>query len=199
MKNTNIEVSKGEKTCACGSPCYGSQCKSCHLKMVAERQGDCEDCKKKFNQLRKDGSRRKRCEPCQEIYSKKHISNCKDCKKPYHSSLPDGRTFAKCYDCYQKTDLKKCKNCNFKIQAKFEVCGKCLVEEKTKATEKEYPPKDCRTKNCKNKTTFTFCRQCHTDSRDAENQYMISTCQEPGCGYRSRGNFKYCKEHYRKA
>ena len=203
-ENTNIEVAaKVSHPCVhCGSPCFGSQCKACHLKMVAERQGDCVDCKKKFNQLRKDGTRRKRCEPCQEVYSKKHISKCGDCNKPYHASLPDGRTFAKCYDCYQKNDLKKCKKCDFKIQIKFDVCGKCLVEEKTKAVEKkekEFPLKDCRTKSCKNKTTFTFCRECHTASRDTENQYMISTCQEAGCGYRSRGNFKFCKEHYRKA
>ena len=29
----------------CETPCFGLQCKNCHLKMVAEREGDCVDCK----------------------------------------------------------------------------------------------------------------------------------------------------------
>ena len=182
----------------CGKPCFGSQCKVCHLKMIEDRQGDCADCGDRFLQVRKDGSRRKRCQNCQEDYNSKYISICKKCSKTYHSVLADGRVFDSCFDCY-KSSFHKCKNCDNRIKDKFTICGECFRKEKENKNDNNYPLVDCKTKGCPNKTTYSQCKECYEGIRYSENQYMVSTCHEPGCGYRSKGNFKFCNYHRTKA
>ena len=204
INNTNIKTSnidnalKTTHPCInCGNPCFGSQCKSCHLKMITERLGDCSDCSKKFAQVRKDGSKRKRCQKCQEIYNNKYISICKKCDKTYHSTLSDGRIFDSCFDCY-KDSFHKCQHCDNRIKDKFIICGDCFhkeKEEKRIKIENAYQLNDCKTTDCTNKTTYSLCKTCHEDIRSLEDRYIVSTCQEPGCGYRSLGNFKFCTFH----
>ena len=71
MLETNF-INKPVHPCIhCQNPCYGSQCKDCHLKMMSERQSNCIDCNTTFNALKKDGSKKKRCFECQKTYNKK--------------------------------------------------------------------------------------------------------------------------------
>ena len=188
----------------CEKPCFGSQCKECHLKMIAEREGDCIDCDTKFNALRKDGSMKKRCFECQKIYNKNHIAVCSSCNNTYHATLDDGRVFNKCFDCYRKS-FHQCKNCDNTIKEEFDMCGDCFRKEKQKdwenkkvKSETSYPQQECRTNDCTNTTSYTYCKYCNDGIRTLENEYMISTCQEPGCGLRLKGNFKFCNDHRKK-
>jgi hypothetical protein len=177
----------------CGDPCYGKQCKGCHFTMVSNREADCIDCKTKFFALRKDGTKRKRCLKCQETYNNNHIKVCPGCDNNYHAYLEDGRVFEKCFNCY-KSSFHKCANCDNNIKEEFTICGECYRKERQN-TKSFYPETTCRNKDCTNKTTYTYCRTCNDDLKNTNNYYMVSSCQEPGCSYRGRGNFTFCDQH----
>lgn len=200
-KKNNFENKVTHPCVHCSKPCFGSQCKECHLKMVANREGECVDCKNNFYALRKDGSKRKRCQECQERYNKDHTDICPDCGNVYHARLDDGRVFNRCFDCYTKS-FHKCAKCDNTIRGDFEMCSECFnkekqveFENKRRKIETLHPLVYCRNKDCHNKTTFTYCKPCNDNIRSLEYNYMLSTCQEEGCGYKGRGNFKYCSDH----
>ena len=195
MSNNNIIIMEGEKSIGnninkkaahpcthCNEPCFGFQCKKCHLKMIADCEGDCSDCEEKFMKIRKDGTSRKRCLKCQDIYNSTNIAICPGCDKSYHATMKDGRVFNKCFDCYQK-QFHNCIKCDIKIKNNFEMCSSCYQTSSYKAQKK------CETRDCLQKTTFKFCKSCY-ESKNITNQYSVSTCQH--CGYRAQGNFKFC-------
>ena len=108
----------------CSQPCFGKQCKDCHLKMFEERKGECLDCKKFFSALRKDGTKKRRCFECQREYNSKYISICPDCNLSYHAYMDDGRVFEKCFSCY-KQSLRKCSRCDNLTKNNFALCRTC--------------------------------------------------------------------------
>jgi hypothetical protein len=187
----------------CEKTCRGKQCKECHLKMVESKQGNCIDCDKTFYALRSNGSKRRRCIDCQTTYNQKHISQCPICKNDYHAFLEDGRVFDKCYTCYQNS-LIECKNCDKKISNNQPLCKNCYQEQKQykvkllsmddnisdgyENTYKNYE-RTCRTKNCQNITTYTFCRDCYLKNKQLTDD-NISICEI--CNYKGPGNFKIC-------
>lgn len=172
----------------CGNSCRGRQCKLCHFKMYEEKKGDCIDCGKEFIALRPDGSKKQRCYECQNIYNQKYINACPTCGSNYHSISKDGRFFDKCYSCYQKT-FSTCEKCNKKCLNKYNLCKDCYEISKQESFESERELKDCKTKNCPNKTYYTFCKDCYTNFNFV-NEYLISVCEK--CGFRSKGNFTIC-------
>jgi hypothetical protein len=178
MNNKNMHSKtdiKNEKKVAhpcqyCSKPCFGLQCKDCHLKMLDERNANCIDCETSFYALRKDGSKRKRCFDCQKIYAETYYKNCSGCNESFRFMLDNGKVFEK--------------------------CSRCYASRKEEREEKEQNTKDlqnCATKRCPNKTSHTFCSHCFKNQKSLEDQYMISTCVV--CRYRSPGNFKYCSSN----
>lgn len=115
----------------CETSCYGYQCKNCHFKMIENRQGNCVDCNKVFNAMRKNGSFRKRCLDCQNIYNTKYIAKCVTCNNDFHAFLDDGRSFEKCLPCYKKT-FKNCDNldCTNNTREEFALCKSCYRTER---------------------------------------------------------------------
>jgi hypothetical protein len=109
----------------CETLCFGSQCKNCHLKMIAEKQSVCVDCNNYFNAKRKNGTYRKRCFGCQEQYNMKYISKCISCNSDFHAYLDDGRIFNKCLPCY-KNSFKKCSNCDNMTRGNYLLCKTCF-------------------------------------------------------------------------
>jgi hypothetical protein len=180
----------------CEKPCFGLQCKDCHLRMEEDLAGECSDCKSTFRAKKKDGKMRKRCQPCQEKYSEKYIGVCPSCRENYHKMNADGRVFDKCYTCYTSSRPKcgKCDKFAFKDKP---LCVECHTNElscsKPKYEKREVFP--CSSKGCKETTPYRFCRRCNADQKSVSEIYMISRCQEVGCTYRGKGSFKYCKEH----
>ena len=134
----------------CTKPCFGKQCKECHLKMVQTQQGNCQDCDKSFAAQRKDGSKRKRCMDCQEKYINKYISNCPDCNNSYHALLDDGRFFEKCYSCYKKS-FHNCEKCEKQTKVIYALCRDCYFVEKQQ-----------RYQYCNNCSDFT-CMDCRNN------------------------------------
>lgn len=204
----------------CSKQCYGLQCKDCHLKMEKELSGECYDCKKTFRAKKPDGKMRKRCRPCQEIYTETHVAPCKTCGEMYHQLLDDGRKFDQCYKCYQSSRVKctqcenttikgkplcvachkktlfKCTKCDNFASKERPMCVGCYKEHRSEKSEKPVREShDCSTKGCKEKTSYQYCRTCNYNYRSATSDYMISTCQAPDCGYRGKGDFKFCVEH----
>lgn len=181
----------------CEKPCFGLQCKDCHLKMEKDLAGECSDCKKTFRAKKRDGKMRKRCQSCQEVYATKYIGTCPSCKDSYHKMNTDGRVFKVCFKCYNATRTK-CKNCE-----KFAFKDKPLcVECHTKETVSSKPPRrekmeffPCSSTGCKNTTPYRFCRDCNAKNKETTDSYMISRCQFDGCSYRGKGEFKFCSEH----
>lgn len=177
----------------CETPCFGLQCKNCHLKMVAEREGDCVDCKNKFaNALRRDGTKKQRCKPCQEEFERINILPCPDC-----NTMFDARIFERCLDCYKKS-FHKCEKCDKTIRGEYTMCSDCFKkqrEEKRLSRDTLYPSNDCRTKGCTNQTTYTFCKQCNDANRSISSLSIINRCQELGCSINYKGNYKYCESH----
>jgi hypothetical protein len=165
----------------CGTSCRGKQCKKCHFKMVASKQGTCIDCSELFFATRIDGTKRRRCITCQETYNKRHIAKCPDCDKDYHAFLEDGRTFSKCYSCYQ-LGLTPCEKCDRRICNNLPLCKDCYNEQKasygkpkllsyspTSSASVEYSfkrmHKDCKTEGCTNTTSFSYCKSCYEKNR----------------------------------
>ena len=170
--------------------------------MVADREGDCIDCNNKFpNAKRKNGTKKKRCEPCQKKFQEDYTDICPTCNKTYLSVLDNGTVFTKCFDCYTKS-FHKCENCDNSIKQEFVICGECFAKEKQKEwderrlkNESLYPVNNCKTKTCTNQTTYTYCKSCYDENKLVENFYSISSCQKPGCSVKSRGLYKFCTEH----
>ena len=137
----------------CDNPCYGLQCKNCHIKMVKDRSGICIDCNLSFfNALRKDGTKRQRCNNCQTEFEIKNIVQCPDCDKPY-----DGRIFQKCLECHKKS-FRECESCPNMIKSKYVKCGECFRNDKPYIN--MFPLIDCGTIDCLNKTTYKYCKVC---------------------------------------
>ena len=219
MKNIKKGVSNMSNThpCKyCSKPCFGLQCKECHLKMVNKFSGECSDCKQTFRQKKEDGSTRKRCLPCHKNYMSTYIGACK-CGETFKKLLEDGRTFDKCFTCYQgsKKRCQKCENFTFKDNT---LCFECYHASKKCATEKcdnstvrsnklcsdcyknERSSEDvfnCRKKSCTRKTSREngYCRECFRDSRETSMQYMISKCSHIDCSERYKGSYKFCEAH----
>ena len=110
----------------CRRSCYGLQCRKCHIDMIASRSGECRDCKQMFIAIRKDGSKRVRCQSCQELYFNKYIRNCEDCNANFHSVMKDGRVFKKCLTCFKK-NFVKCINCNNNTHVSYPMCKTCYI------------------------------------------------------------------------
>ena len=192
---TQIETRISHPCQYCNTPCFGKQCKDCHLKMVANRESECIDCNKMFPALRADGTKRARCKECQEEYTKLYISTC-ECGESFHTVQKNGKTFDKCFKCYQK-NFTKCQKCDNTTKSEFPLCKQCYsIERENKLNKKQSPSRElrtCKTTGCGKKTTYTLCSDCNSSIRQVEDEYMISRCTE--CGYRGRGNFRYCREH----
>ena len=178
----------------CSEPCRGKQCKKCHFKMVSKMQAKCEDCDKIFIALKKDGSMRKRCKECQDEYTKKHYAKCSECDQQYHAIMADGRVFNKCFDCYRKSfttcEMNNCDNTTYKGAA---LCSGCYKSSKAVSRERKTSPvnpQNCKTTDCKNTTTYAFCRDCNNKKKSVSETYMLFTCQK--CGSRGRGDYKFC-------
>ena len=192
----------------CSKPCFGLQCKDCHIKMVAERAGVCMDCSKTFSAKRKDGSMRKRCMECQTKFASENITPCIDCSKPFPSKRKDGTTKKRCFECqdiFSKENFKKCDSCDKSTWKEYSFCKDCVsaraakrdatMSVKSSSSGGSAKSHKCSTATCNNMTTYNSCSECHRNFRYAANEYMISTCQEDGCGYRGTGMFKYCAKH----
>lgn len=200
----------------CAKPCFGLQCKECHLKMVENLMGDCSDCGEKFRKILKDGTVIKKCFPCHETYMKTYIGTCK-CGETYKKLLEDGRKFDKCFSCYQAS-RKKCEKCDSFTFKDNSLCSECYHSSRKCATEKcdnmifksnklcsdcykkERSSEDvfnCRKKSCTRKTSREngYCRECFRDNRNTSMQYMISTCSHVDCSERYKGSFKFCEAH----
>jgi hypothetical protein len=169
--------------------------------MMAEREGECVDCKITFPALRKDGSKKSRCIGCQKQFMIQNISKCIDCNTNFLSVLKDGRIFDKCFECYKKS-LNKCEKCNNTIFGKFTLCKACYFTDMAATTEVETKRKDyddilhkCKTKTCNNTTKYKLCEVCNRNFINTAKTYLISTCQYHGCNYRAKGYFKFCDEH----
>lgn len=163
--NTENNVPKDLHPCVnCGKTCKGKQCKECHFKMF---QSKCVDCEKVFNALRKNGTMRKRCESCQDHYNDKYVKKCPSCHIEFHDI--SGK-YKSCLECYKskKEEEKKYKE--------------------SKVTREE---KECKTRNCKNTTFYTFCKKCN-DNKKYLDTYMTFTCK--GCGIKGQGDYSYCTE-----
>ena len=206
--NTNIKISttKVAHPCQyCEKQCFGLQCKDCHLKMISEREGKCNDCSNTFQAMRKDGTMRVRCVPCQEVYNKTYISKCVDCGNDYNTQNKDGRFFDKCYSCYKKK-FTKCKNCDGSTLVEYPLCKICYASDRAKkqpvafssssgGSFKKFDEHKCNTTKCNSMTTYFYCKPCSMSSREVSNTYMVSRCQYENCGQRFKGNYKFCVEH----
>jgi hypothetical protein len=169
----------------CKTPCFGKQCKNCHLKMMENRKGNCIDCKNEFNALRTDGTKRKRCFTCQEKFNETFVRICKDCNSQYRYMLNDGRKFNICFTCYQKK-LKKCDKCDNMTFEKLPLCKICYNNDKKnfiKETEDQSSSsstssedivitKKCQTIDCDTLTSYTFCKNCHTKHKNISNEFQ---------------------------
>lgn len=133
----------------CSKPCFGRQCKECHLKMIQSQQSNCQDCDIVFTAQRRDGTKRKRCMDCQEKYINKYISICPECKNSYHALLDDGRFFEKCYTCYKKS-FHNCEKCEKQTRDIYSLCRDCYFRDKQIRLQKEcstcidFTCQDCR-------------------------------------------------------
>ncbi len=175
----------------CGNSCIGKQCKDCHLRMVTLRNGKCADCGTEFLSVRRDGSVRKRCGECQYAYNQEYISVCPGCGDTFPSKLKDGRSFTKCYKCYRST-VNKCTRCDNNAYNGYALCRECHqstrpaytanrgvlssgasdalseTSERTHIPRAKYTlPKlgslhECSNKECANKTSRRFCKECYT-------------------------------------
>lgn len=232
----NMKIMKEAHGCQyCSKPCFGLQCKDCHMKMVAERTGSCADCSKSFPAKRPDGSMRKRCFECQQKFATENLANCADCtnsffakrsdgsmrkrcfdcqqkfatenvgscadcSKTFPAKRPDGSLKKRCYDCqntFLKDNFKKCSSCDNSIRKEYTYCKGCIPVEPASSVKSGGSSKShkCETKTCDKMTTYKFCSDCNRGFKSVANAYMISTCQEVGCGYRGKGYFKFCSEH----
>lgn len=173
----------------CEKQCYGSQCKECHLKMIAEREGECIDCSSVFYALRKDGSKRLRCQACQQTYNDKYIAKCPECNLEFHSKSKDGRCFETCFSCYKKKFIA-CRTCEKDtLPDFFPLCKDCHF------ADRESRMKNCANINCTRTTLYRLCKQCNDANRTLSDRYVLSRCQERGCGVRIRGDHKFCEDH----
>ena len=166
--NTNENtkyVKKDAHPCLyCGNPCFGKQCKQCHLKMLESQKGECLDCNVKFNAIRRDGSKRRRCLDCQQSYNNKYISECPDCKNTYHAYMEDGRVFEKCFDCYKKS-LHKCTGCENFTKFEYALCRNCYQSsnERRYNSQRELQLFKCKNEICENLTTKNLCKTCYNE------------------------------------
>lgn len=200
--NTNNKVAHPCQYC--GKQCFGLQCKDCHLKMMSEREGKCTDCGNIFMAIRKDGTMRVRCLPCQEVYNKTYIAKCTDCGDDYNTKSKDGRFFDKCYSCYKKK-FTKCKSCDESTLVEYPLCKTCYVSNKkiplhlgissSKGSLKKFDEHECNTTGCNKMTTYFYCKPCSISSRQVSDTYMVSRCQHKNCGQRFKGNYMFCLNH----
>ena len=142
--------------------CANMICRDCHMKMCQKREGKCVDCEKTFMALRHDGTKKQRCFSCQEAYNLKYINVCPKCGSNYHSTSKDGRSFGMCFKCYQQSFVI-CARCNRKSTLKHPLCKKCYEETKEDLEDKTKVQKDCKTKECDEKTYYTYCNKCHKE------------------------------------
>lgn len=161
----NNKINKDSHPCQyCGNPCYGKQCKQCHLKMLESQKGLCIDCNLSFHATRRDGSKRRRCMDCQTSYNKKYISECPDCKTTYHAYMEDGRVFEKCFPCYRKS-LHKCTNCDNFTKFEFALCRNCYQssssDRKFYSSPRELQLFKCNNETCENLTSKNLCKSCY--------------------------------------
>ena len=155
----------------CGNPCYGKQCKQCHLKMLDSQKGVCMDCNSSFHAVRRDGSKRRRCTECQTSYNSKYISQCPDCNNTYHAYMEDGRVFEKCFGCYKKS-LHKCTNCDNFTKFEYALCRNCYQtsdrdggdrggRRRFHSSPRELQLFKCNTEICENLTSKNLCKSCY--------------------------------------
>ena len=202
----NVSATKVAHPCQyCGQQCFGLQCKSCHLKMMSAREGKCNDCGNNFPAMRKDGTMRVRCMPCQEVYNETYISKCVDCGNDYNTQNKDGRFFDKCYSCYKKK-FTKCKNCEGSTLVEYSLCKKCYTTSDSRVKKpasvtsssgsvRKFDEHECNMVGCNSMTTYFYCKPCSVSSRQVSDTYMVSRCQYEKCGLRFKGNYKYCFDH----
>jgi hypothetical protein len=203
INNSNVSDKVAHPCQYCGKQCFGLQCKDCHLKMVSAREGKCNDCGNNFPAMRKNGTMRVRCLPCQEVYNKTYIAVCGDCGDTYNTQSKDGRHFDKCYSCYKKK-FTKCQNCEGSTLIEYPLCKTCFSSKKAKkpasvvssvGSFKKFEEHKCNTNGCNSMTTYFYCKPCSISSREVSDTYMVSVCQYERCGQRFKGNYKFCFEH----
>lgn len=175
----------------CGNSCKGLQCRNCHFATWEKKKGNCIECSVDFYALKIDGTKKQRCYECQNIYNQKYIKNCPICGENYHATAKDGRTFDKCYKCYQQS-FSNCEKCGKRCLEKYTLCRECHQE--TKECNDFIDPNpihDCKTKDCKNKSPYTFCKECYTNFNFV-NDSLLSICEK--CGIKKKGKFYICYE-----
>ena len=166
----------------CGKKCKGKQCRDCHIKMI---QANCVDCDTLFNARRKNGTMRKRCLTCQDIYNEKYIRKCPDCNSEFHD-LSD--KYETCLVCYKNRQEKK-KLEYEKIKTERDAIRK-EKDDRNKEKWENSEKKDCFTEKCKNITIYKFCKECYENKNYVSNSYMTYTCRM--CGYRGKGDYTLC-------
>jgi len=200
MDKTNDEIPRiGElHPCQyCGNTCRGRQCRDCHLKMVASRNGNCTECGAEFTSIRKDGSMRKRCSDCQGEYNQKYMSMCPCCGDAYHACLRDGRIFDKCYKCYRST-VTKCQKCEGNAYNGYALCRDCHQSTRSKisdtmseTSDRTFVPRTkftipdvtieehkCNNKDCGNLTRHVFCKECYIQYKFATQKVELVDKEE---------------------
>lgn len=200
----------------CGGKCKGKMCKVCHLKLMKEKEGNCIDCKKKFEAKRNDGTYKKRCNICQTKFEINYLKNCENCKNEF-LALDIKHTI--CRDCFKSSP--KCLNCNDNTTKDFKLCNKCFYIEKQckncgKSMKRDYELclsceknknnlnknsnekndefiKTCRNNSCINPVIgkSIFCKDCNIKLRPLTDIYMVFTCVK--CGLKGRGDHIFCK------
>jgi len=141
----------------CSTPCFGLQCKECHLKMVADNSANCEDCGQNFFAKKKDGSKHDKCFECRKAWYDRHFKSCLSCKENFRWLADNGRTFEMCGGCYKKASFHKCKNCKNTTHIKNDMCSACYNERRE--LKNEYMVSRCQKEGCsyRGKGEFKFC------------------------------------------
>ena len=126
----------------CKKLCYGKECKNCYFRIMKEgKNGICMDCNNRFDDIRGDGTRRKRCLKCRTKFIKAHTKECVSCEEEFFFTENNkGIIIDKCKECYeiykQENPLpvkKSCVDCkkNFKFndgKIVAERCKKCYEQ-----------------------------------------------------------------------
>jgi len=202
--SSSTSVTTLRKCPNCDKKCSGKQCRDCHVKMLEKRKesdsdsnSNCMDCNKTFFAKRADGSLRKRCKECQDIYVESHSVVCKNekCQKTFIGIMNYGRTYQYCMECVDehRKNRKKCDSCEKIISNDFTKCSDCFKKEKVEYRKKEEAEmvNVCGSKGCENKSKFFLCKSCNFKEKSLRNEYMTSICFK--CNFRFRGDFKFCE------
>lgn len=198
----------------CKKLCYDKkQCRNCYLQMMAQgKNAECSDCHKKFNGVRRDGTKKLRCDTCHQNFIKTNIKYCIDCDESFFSPSSQSTKIERCKKCYDQYKLDnpftQCISCKKRFQGfrhsdASKIVDKCydcyqqfkkdnpLPTKQKKILDKsmvERQLQKCTADHCNNETYYTFCKKC----TETAHEYLLSTCEI--CNQKGSGYFKICFE-----